>query len=351
MLNRRNKLGTLMVFGLAFMAVLLFSLANQASVASAKEYVLKCANVLGPGTGMWKSGTEFAQRVEKATNGQVKIKMYPPEALVGTMEVFEAVGKGVVDMAWFTGEYWAGKDPAFAFVSYLPGGFDSPVQHDFWLYQRGGVEMVRELYAKYNIYCLSLPYYPAEYLMSRVPIKSMADLKGKKLVFSGALAHSLFKKLGVATVTMPTGERPAALERGVIDGGDLGVPSTTIAIGAHRVAKYMLRPSLHQPSTALELSMNMNVWKSMPEDLKQILEAEAYELQWRNYRNTMDLDQEALKKMRAGGLKEYTLPASEVMAIRMEAIKAWQETAQKSPLGQKMMDSQISVMKEFGLLR
>ena len=310
MLKRRSKLRNLAVFGLAVMTVFLFSLGNQASVASAKEYVFKCANVLGPGTGMWKSGTEFAQRVEKATNGQVKIKMYPPEALVGTMEVFEALGKGVIDMAWFTGEYWAGKDPAFAFVSYLPGGFDSPIQTDFWLYQRGGIELVRELYGKYNIYCLSLPYYPAEFLMSRVPIKSKADLKGKKLVFSGALAHALFKKLGVATVTMPTGERPAALERGVIDGGDLGVPSTTIAIGAHRVAKYMLRPSIHQPSTGLELSMNMNVWKSLPEDLRQILEVEAYELAWRNYRNTTDLDNEALKKMRAGGLKEYTMPAA-----------------------------------------
>jgi TRAP-type mannitol/chloroaromatic compound transport system substrate-binding protein len=351
MLNRRNTLKTVGVFGLAVMVTFLFSLGNQVSVASAKDYVLKCANVLGPGTGMWKSGLEFAQRVEKATNGQVKIKMYAPEALVGTMEVFEALGKGVIDMAWFTGEYWAGKDPAFAFVSYLPGGFDSPVQTDFWLYQRGGIELVRQLYGKYNIYCLSLPYYPAEYLMSRVPIRSKADLKGKKLVFSGALAHSLFKKLGVATVTMPTGERPASLERGIIDGGDLGVPSTTIAIGAHRVAKYMLRPAIHQPSTGLELSMNMNVWKSLPENLKQIVEAEAYELSWRNYRNTMDLDADALKKMRAGGLKEYTLPDSEVMEIRQLAISAWQETAEKTELGKKMMDSQISVMKEFGLLK
>jgi TRAP-type mannitol/chloroaromatic compound transport system substrate-binding protein len=129
------------------------------------------------------------------------------------------------------------------------------------------------------------------------------------------------------------------------------VPSTTIAIGAHRVAKYMLRPSIHQPSTGLELSMNMNVWKSLPEDLKQIVEAEAYELSWRNYRNTMDLDADALKKMRAGGLKEYTLTDSEVMEIRQLAISAWQETAEKTELGKKMMDSQISVMKEFGLLK
>jgi TRAP-type mannitol/chloroaromatic compound transport system substrate-binding protein len=350
MLSHRNKLRSLGVLSLAVMAVFLFSLGNQVSVASAEEYVLKCANVLGPGTGMWKAGAEFAQRVEKATNGQVKIKMYPPEALVGTMEVFQALGKRVIDMAWFTGEYWAGKDPAFAFLSYLPCGFDSPVQTDFWLYQRGGIEMARELYAKYNIQLLSLPYYPAEYLMSRVPIKSKADLKGKKLVFSGALAHALFKKLGAATIAMPTGERPAALERGVIDGGDLGVPSTTIAIGAHRVAKYMLRPAIHQPSTGLELSINMDLWKSLPENLKNVLETEAYDLAWRNYRDIVEMDAAALIKMREGGLKEYILPESEVREIRKMAMSTWQEAAQQTALGKKMMDSQISVMKEFGLL-
>ncbi|MBW2636564.1 MAG: TRAP transporter substrate-binding protein DctP [Deltaproteobacteria bacterium] len=350
MFNRRNRFKTLVVFSLAVMMVFLFSFGNQASIASAKEYKLKCASVLGPGTAIWKAGNEFAERVEKATNGQVKIKVYPPGALVGSTEVFEALGKGVIDMAFTTGEYWAGKDPAFAFVTYLPGGFDSALQHDFWLYERGGIEMVRELYGKYNIYCLSLPYYPAEYLTSRVPITSVEDIKGKKLVLSGAMSNALFTKLGASTVSMPTGERPAALERGVIDGGDLGVPSTTVAIGADRVAKYMLRPSLHQPSSALELSMGMKRWNSLPDDLKLVLEQEAYDLAWRNYRYNVDMDFAALKKMREGGLKEYTLPESEVKKVRKIAISAWEEVAKKTELGKKMMESQLSVMKEFGLI-
>ncbi|MBN2539351.1 MAG: TRAP transporter substrate-binding protein DctP [Deltaproteobacteria bacterium] len=350
MFNRRDKLKTVVVFSLAVLVVLLFSLGNQASVASAQEYKLKMACVLGPGTAIWKAGNEFTERVDKATNGQVKIKIYPPGALVGTTEVFEALGKGVIDMAFTTGEYWAGKDPAFAFVTYLPGGFDSALQHDFWLYQRGGIELVRELYGKYNIYCLSLPYYPAEYLTSRVPITSLADIKGKKLVLSGAMSNALFTKLGASTVSMPTGERPAALERGVIDGGDLGVPSTTVAIGADRVAKYMLRPSLHQPSSALELSMGMKLWKSLPENLKFVLEEEAYDLAWRNYRYNVDMDLAALKKMREGGLKEYILPEAEVKEVRKLALNAWEETAQKTELGRKMMEGQLLVMKELGLI-
>jgi len=350
MIDHRNKFRTIALLSVTVMVMFLFSLGNQTSVASAKEYKFKCANVLGPGTGMWKAGNEFAQRVEKATNGQIKITMYPPGSLVGTMEVFEALRGGLIDMSWLTSEYWAGKDPAFAFVTYLPGGFDNPLLHDFWLYERGGMKLIRELYSKYNTYPLSMPYYPAEYLTSRVPIRSIADIKGKKLVFSGAMATKLFTKLGASTVSMPTGERPAALERGVIDGGDIGVPSTTVAIGADRVAKYLLRPSLHQPSSALELNINMNVWKSLPEELQAILETEAYDLAWRNYRYTLDLDQKALKKMRDGGLQEYTLPEAEVREVRRMAVAAWEEVAQNTEMGKKLMESQLAVMREFGLI-
>ena len=253
-------------------------------------------------------------------------------------------------MAFTSGEYWAGKNPAFAFVTYLPGGFDSPVQHDFWLYQRGGLDLVRQLYEPNNIYLLSLPYYPAEYLTSRVPIKSLEDIKGKKLVFSGAMQHKLFNKLGAATVSMPTGERVTALERGVIDGGDLAVPNLTVAIGAHQVAKYLLRPSLHQPSSALELSINMDVWKSLPDNLKMVLSDEAYDLAWRDYRYNVDMDMEALKKMRAVGLQEFTLTEAEVKQVRKLAMECWEEMAKDSEMGKKILDSQVAVMKELGLL-
>ncbi len=316
----------------------------------AKVYQLKCNMVLGPGTGIWKAGTEWAKRVKEASNGQLDISLHTPGSLIGTTEALEALGKGVIQLNFSTGEYWAGKDPAYAFVTYLPCGFESPEQHDFWLYKRGGIELIRELYAKSNVYLLSLPYYPPEYLMSRVPIQSLADIKGKKLVFSGSMPHALFTKLGASTVFMPTAERVTALERGVIDGGDIGIPSTTTAIGADRVAKYMLRPSFHQPSSALELAINMDLWKSLPDNLKKILELESYELAWRCYRESLDLDFEALKKMRAGGLKEYKLQESEVKQLRKMALEIWNEEAKKTELGKKILDSQVAVMKELGLL-
>ena len=344
--NRKNTNHRLVRMLLAVAMILTLFATN----AMAKEMKLKMASVLGPGTAIWKAAKDFSKRVEKRTDGQIKIKVYSPGSLVGPTEVFEALGKGVIDMAFTTGEYWAGKNKAFAFLTYLPGGFDSPVQHDFWLYERGGMELARQLYAPFGIHLLSLPYYPAEYLTSRVPIRSLSDIKGKKLVFSGAMSHKLFNKLGASTVSMPTGERVTALERGVIDGGDLAAPNLTVAIGAHRVAKYMLRPSLHQPSSALELSINMKLFNSLPDKLKTIVSDEAYDLAWRNYRYSIDADLKAVKKMRDGGLKEHTLSESEVKKVRELAIISWEEMAKTTKLGKQLLDSQIAVMRELNLI-
>lgn len=349
MMNPRRQFATLVRFTLLSLLMLMLVVTCPLPSGAENVYQLKCPIVLGPGTGIWKSAEEWAGRVKTASGGRLEIKIFPPGALIGPTETFEAISKGVIDLCFTTGEYWAGKNPAFGFVTYLPAGFDSPLQHDYWLYNRGGIELVRKLYAESNIYLLSLPYYPTEYLMTRVPVQSINDIKGKKLVFSGAMQHKLFTKLGAATIFMPTGERPMALERGVIDGGDLGLPSTTVAIGADRVAKYLLRPSLHQPSSVLELSINMDLWKKLPADLKTVLQEEAYELAWRCYRDSVELDILAMKKMRSGGMIEHTLPASEVEEVRKVARQCWEEEALKTKLGKELLESQLAVMKEFGM--
>lgn len=328
--------------------LLIFAFTVHPTRAEGKTLKMPC--VLGPGTALWKAANDFAKQIEEKTGGEYKIKVYAPGSLVGPTQVFEALGSGVIDLAFTTGEYWAGKDPAFAFVTYLPGGFNSPVHHDFWLYERGGIDLVRQLYAKFNIRLLSMPYYPAEYLTSRVPIKTLADIKGKKLVFSGAMQHKLFTKLGAATVSMPTGERVTALERGAIDGGDFAAPNLTVALGAHQVAKYMLRTPLHQPSSALELSMSMKLWNSLPDKLKAVFTDSAYETAWACYRYSVDMDIKALEKMRAAGLQEAVMSEAEAQQVRKAAISCWEEMAADTELGKKMLEGQVGVMKEFGLI-
>ncbi len=345
--NKRNSLR----YWIHLLALVFLAVTISTSIGMAKEINLKMTCVLGPGTALFKAANSFADRIAEKTEGQVKIKVYAPGTLIGPTEVFEALGKGVIDLAYTTGEYWAGKEIAFSFVTYLPGGFDSPVQHDFWLYQRGGLELVRKLYEPHNIQLLSLPYYPAEYLISRVPIKTLEDIKGKKLVFSGALQHALFNKLGASTVTMPAGERVASLERGVIDGGDFAAPNNLVALGAHRVAKYILKPSLHQPSSALELSMNMKEWKALPENFKRIFADEAYDNAWRTYRYSLDMDLEAFKELKAAGVTEFELSDEEVKKVREMAMEVWKETAKNSPMGQELLQSQMAVMKELGLIQ
>jgi len=344
-----HKVGLL----LGFIAILFVLLAAQSVHAQAKEkkqYKWKMFSILGQGTAFHKTLVDWSAWVNRLSEGQIEIKVSVAGAIVGSTESLDAVGKRILDMSLDTAEYWPGKDPTFAVMAYLPCGFEKMEQLDFWIYKRGGLEMLREQYDKFNVYLLAPAYYSAEYLVSRKPIRSVADFKGKKLVFSGSLPTELFTRLGASVVQMPTQERMPALERGVIDGGDVGTPNTNVAYGVHRVAKYLIAPSVHQPATALTLLINKNLWSELPSHLKNLLEAAATQISWRCYREYMEMDAEAFKAMKEAGVEIITLPDSDIKQIRKTALSVWNDLGRKTPLSNKILDSQIALMKEFGLL-
>jgi len=294
---------------------------------------------------------DWSEWVKQLSGGQLDIKVSVAGAIVGPTESLDALGKGILDLSLDTAEYWPGKDPTFAVMAYLPCGFETMDQVDFWLYKRGGLEMLREQYDKYNAYLLAPAYYPAEFIVSRQPIRSLAEFKGKKLVFSGSLPTELFTRLGAAVVQMPTAERMPALERGVIDGGDVGTPNTNVAYGVHKVAKYLITPSIHQPTTILTLIINKDLWKKLPPHLKSLLDAASTEISWRCYREYMQMDRDALKTMKESGVEIITLPESDMREIRKVALSIWNDFGRKTPLANKILDSQIALMKELGVLK
>jgi TRAP-type mannitol/chloroaromatic compound transport system substrate-binding protein len=344
----KNHLKLLFFF---IVALFILGLIVLPGSSSAKEFKAKFFAILGPGTALHKTQSDWAAWVKKLSDGQLDISVSVAGAIVGAGQSIDALSKNILQMSVDTAEYWAGKNPTFAVMAYLPCGFENLEQVDFWMYKRGGVEMFKEAYSQFNAHFLAPAYYPMEYLVSKKPIRSLADFQGKKLVFSGSLPTALFTKLGASVVYMPTEERMPALERGVIDGGDIGTPNTNVAYGVHRVAKYLIKPSVHQPYAILALLINKDFWNSLPNNLKQLLEAASRDISWRCYREYMEMDAIALKKMKEAGVEIVTLPDSDIEKIREMALEVWNTEGRKTPLANKILDSQISLMKEIGLLK
>ncbi|MFG6621361.1 hypothetical protein ACGYK3_17805 [Sulfitobacter sp. 1A05707] len=63
--------------------------------------------------------------------------------------VLEATQNGTVEAGFTAGFYYLGKSPALMFDTGVPFGM-SPRQHNAWMNEGGGLELMRDLYAEFN---------------------------------------------------------------------------------------------------------------------------------------------------------------------------------------------------------
>ena len=177
----------------------------------------------------------------------------------------------------------------------------------------------------------------------------MADLKGKKGRFVG-LAGPVLQKLGASVTPLPTAEVYTALEKGVIDFADRGGLAANYDAGLYEVAKYIILPGFHQPTTATCYVANMAKWKQLPKDLQMIVETAAREASADLFQNHLVKGMEALEKFKAKGCEVIYLPEDEIKKIRKTAMLVWEEYADKSEQARKILDSQKKWMKMLNLI-
>lgn len=321
------------------------------SVVSAADKTIKWRmQVLwDPGTLPYKIEEQFADRVRELTNGRLDIKIFAPGALVPTGEMLDALQAGMIDMMKQYEGYYIGKMPEVAFTSALPLGFTDTWQFETWFWQLGGIELLRDSYAKLGVYYIAPTIYGQEPIHSKFPIKTLADLKGKKGRFVG-LAGPVMQKLGASVTPLPTAEVYSALEKGVIDFADRGGLAANYDAGLYEVAKYIILPGFHQPTTATCYAANMNSWNKLPEDIQGIVETAAREASAELFQLHLVKGIEALEKFKQKGVEVIYLPDSEVKQIRQTAMDVWAEYGAKSEKAQKILDSQKAWMKQLKLI-
>jgi TRAP-type mannitol/chloroaromatic compound transport system substrate-binding protein len=335
----------------AMMGLMLFvAVAIPANVLAEDKVINWRMQVLwDSGTTPYKMGEKFVDRVKELSGGRLVIKMFPPDSLTPTNQMLDSIQAGMFELMWQYEGYYIGKMPQVAFTSSLPLGFTDSWQFDTWFWKRGGVDLLRKAYAKQGVYYIAPTIYNEEPIHSRIPIHSIADMKGKKGRFVG-LAGPVMAKIGAAVTPMATAEVYPALEKGVIDFADRGGLDANYDAGLYEVAKYIILPGFHQPTTATCFAVNMNAWKKLPADLQAILEAAARETSTDLFQENLVNSYEALEKFKAKGVEVIYLPEAEIKKVRVIAMEVWEEYANKSPEAREVLESQKKWMKELGLI-
>jgi TRAP-type mannitol/chloroaromatic compound transport system substrate-binding protein len=245
--------------------------------------------------------------------------------------------------------YEAGKIPAFAFTSTIPFGFAESDEYEAWFYERGGLELVRQAYAPAGLHYIAPTVYGQEPLHSKVPIRKIADLSGKKGRFVG-LASAVMGAMGVSVTPLPTGEVYSALDKGVIDMADRGDLTANFEAGLAEVAKFVVVPGFHQPTTATSYVANRAAYDKLPAEFKTALAVAAREVSAALRQHILVSDATVLAKYQAKGCEIIRFSAADVAAARPKAMAAWRTATKGDALATKILDSQVAFMKELGLL-
>ena len=221
-----------------------------------------------PGLGM--APENLATRVEAASAGRLKIKVYGAGELVPAFEVFDAVSRGTVEMGHDASYYHKGKVDAAQFFAAIPFGMTN-LELNGWLYYGGGLALWRELYAPFNL--VPFPMGNTGVQMGgwfNKEINTANDLKGLKMRIPG-LGGEVLRRAGGTPVTLPGSEIFTALQTGAIDATEWVGPYNDASFGLHKAARYYYYPGWQEPGPGLETIINKDAWDSLPADLQEIV--------------------------------------------------------------------------------
>ena len=305
---------------------------------------------------LWDGGTtpyefedRFVERVAELTDGRFTINLFSGGQLVPATQAFDAVRGGAFEMMKTFDGYEAGKVPAFAFTSTIPFGFPEPDQYEAWFYELGGLEMTRDAYRENGLAYIAPTVYGEEPIHSTTPIVSIADMVGMKGRFVG-LAAAVMGDLGVSVTPMATGEVYTALEQGIIDFADRGDLTANYEAGLGEVAKFIVLPGVHQPTTATSYVANQAAYDALPDSFKSALEVAAREISSALRQHILVQNSQVLERYRDDGVEIIRLDPSDIAAGRERATASWQAATQSDPMAEGILESQMSFMRSLGLI-
>lgn len=273
---------------------------------------------------------EFANRVEIATQGRVKIHVYAGGELIPALEVFDAVSTGTAVLGHSSAYYWSGKVPAAQFFSTVPFGLNA-LNQNTWIQYGGGIELYREIYAPHNLY----PFLAGNTCAQmggwfNKEINTIEDFSGLKMRIPG-LGGKILKKVGGTPVLLSGGEIYTSLERGIIDATEWLGPYHDSFMGFADISKYYYAPGWHEMGTTLELIVNKQVYESLPEDLKILLDTESA---WLNQTITQQMqyyNSTYLEKLRNQGVDIRIFSPEVLAALKKASDEVIQEMCDEDP--------------------
>jgi len=271
---------------------------------------------------------DFAAALDRDSGGRIKTEIYPASQLGSIPRQIEGTQFGAIQCVVTPPEFYSGLDERFEVMA-APGLATSLAHAQRLTGDPELLKLMLGLGADKGLHGVALFTSQPSSIISRAPIRHLADLKGIKLrVFASQFQSVTFGRLGVTPVAMSLGDVLPALQQGAIDGAIAG---TVIFNAMHYqdAAKYVTR--IGQPVVFGLAAVSKKWYDSLPADLQQIIDKDAAAAAVEVNPQTVDIIAKADKGWADGGGEFIDLPADEEAALLQTLSSVGEDVSKTKP--------------------
>jgi len=214
----------------------------------------------------------FAAAVEKDSGGRIKGQVFPASQLGSIPRQIEGTQFGSIQCLVLPPEFMVGLDDRFEVMA-APGLVDNQAHGQRVAADPAVLKLMLGLGADKGLHGIGLFEATPSSVVTRTPIRHLADFKGKKLrIFASQFQSVAFERLGVTPVAMSLGDVLPAIQQGAIDGAITGMGPIA---NMHFVDAAKFVTMTNQPSIFIIADVNKKWYDSLPKDLQAIIEKDA----------------------------------------------------------------------------
>jgi TRAP-type mannitol/chloroaromatic compound transport system substrate-binding protein len=285
------------------------------------------------------------------SGGRIEVEHFPA-GLLPWGDEWRAAGEGTLDfIVDHCGGWHSGDDPGFAALHSLPGIWNGPRDARMWTLFFGGREIMNDFWeSRWNMHYVWPAWSVPEPFYSRIPLTKLSDFEGLKLRSGAGLTQEHFTALGAAPVSVPGGEIYSALDTGLVEAAEYIGWTENWQNGMHEVTSYVLWPSFHSNTVGCDVSFNLEVWNSLPDDIQALVEAMAMEVGFLVDYMPSSSDFEFRKKTLEYGLTETQMPPEEFKKATILGVAVAKEAQTRSQFAHDMIQSVFDYKIQTGEL-
>jgi TRAP-type transport system periplasmic protein len=258
-INRRQ-------FGASMLA--LSSVMAAPAVRAQQKIELKLAYFVGDQHAMSQWLIRWSDNLEKQSGGRISVKRFPGSQMGPVQQHYDFVRTGQADVAWFLHGSTPGRFPLTEIVQlpYLVGSAeigtkvlnDAELRAKYLDAEHKGVKVL-----------LLLTHQPGNIHTTKVPIRTVEDIKGLRIRFASPTIRDFVAALGGTPVGVQPTEQVEQLQKGTIDGVFIDYGGAGIAFKMGGILKYSTE--MYSYVSSFGIGMNENFWSKLPPDLQEMV--------------------------------------------------------------------------------